>query len=111
MKTVELYRRVVSEAAPAKEVAGKDDAKSTADAQINQTLELVTKYEMCNTKCLDMTKIGIKSQQSVFQPKDDYKDFEDIDEKKKDILVLHLPRLKVSSNYLTDNRALLVRPA
>ena len=66
---------------------------------------------MCNTKCVDMTKIGIKSEQSVFQPKDDYKDFEDIDEKKKDILVLHLPRLKVSSNYLTNNRALLVRPA
>ena len=32
MKTVELYRRVVSEAAPSKDAAGKDDAKSTSDA-------------------------------------------------------------------------------
>ena len=116
MKTVELYRRVFTEAAPpAKEAAGKEEEEAKVKAeepQTNQTLELVTKYEMCNTRCLDMTKISIKSQQSIFHAKDaDYQDFDDIDEKKKDVIVLHLPKLKVSLTKLSiDNCAILVRP-
>ena len=62
MKTVELYRRVESKAT--KEEEEKESLKNT-----NKTLELVTKYQMPNVRCLDMTTMSIKSALSLFKQK------------------------------------------
>ena len=56
MNTVELYRRVVSEA-PGKEAA-EEQKKQPLDQ--TQKLEFVTKYKMPNVKCLDMVSLSIK---------------------------------------------------
>ena len=100
MNTIELYQRV----------AGQDGAG----------LELICKYLMPNARCLDLKKVTIDARKSVFEPCSqlfekarraenggndanramggiqDEEDEDYCDVRMKDILVVHLPELKVS---------------
>ena len=57
MHTIELYRRVYTEAAKPE---AEEEKKQPDPEQASKSLELVTKYKMPNGKCLDMTKLSIQ---------------------------------------------------
>ena len=99
LNTIELYGRV-----PGQEGRG---------------LELICKYHMPNARCIDMKKLTIDARKSIFEPcsqiieqnqaaqasksqgfapvEQEEEDYYDV--RTKDILVVQLPELKVSSDF------------